>query len=458
MRCSYMNDWKIQKIGDICNVTDYVANGSFASLNQNVDYLNNQDYAVMVRLADHNARWKSSLLYTTKKSYEFLKKSRLEVGDVVIANVGANAGTVFRAPDLGMPMTLAPNAVACFPRDLNVFDRDFLYYYFSSPMGQWNISTILGGSAQPKFNKTDFRSLELCIPSIDNQRAIAYILRTLDEKIELNRKTNETLEAIAKGFFKSWFIDFDPVRAKVESRSTKLPNEISELFPNSFEDSQFDEIPSGWKFCDLCEIANFQNGYAFKSKEYIEKNETSIEVLRMGYIDRGGGFKEDNSPVFVATSSKGYQEKYQIEKNDLIIAMTDMKEKMVILGCCALIEENKRFVLNQRVGRIRVLDSGLVDPRYLYIYMNHPTHIDLIRTKSNSGVQVNLSTDVIKNTSILIPDESIMKVFKTLSEKLFSQIFSNNKEIKTLVQIRNTMLPKLITGELKVSEVEKIDI
>ena len=305
--------------------------------------------------------------------------------------------------------------------------------------------------------KKDLEQIIVKFPSNKNeQKAIAHILGTLDEKIELNKKTNETLEDIAKSLFKSWFIDFDPVSAKAKGYSTGLSDDISNLFPDSFVDTEFGKIPKNWNVVDLQEIAEFQNGYAFKSKEYIEKSESSLEVFRMGYILRGGGFKEDNSPVFASTSSKGYQKKYALEKKDLTIAMTDMKDKMAILGCCALIEESNRFLLNQRVGRIRVKDCKIIDSEYLYLYMNYPKNIDQIRSKSNSGVQVNLSTDVIKNTQILIPEISLMGKFSEISNDLFSNIFKNNITMKTLVEIKDLLLPKLISGELRIRDAEKM--
>ena len=176
----------------------------------------------------------------------------------------------------------------------------------------------------------------------------------------------------------------------------------------------------------------------------------------MGYIQRGGGFKEDNSPVFAATLSKGYKKKYALEKNDLTIAMTDMKDKMAILGCCALIETSNRFLLNQRVGRIRVKDCKIIDSEYLYLYMNYPKNIDQIRSKSNSGVQVNLSTEVIKNSQILIPERSVIEKFSKVSNILFSTIFKNNEMTKVLVQMRSLLLPKLISGELRIPDAEKM--
>ena len=152
-------EWASARISDIANVTDYVANGSFESLRNNVTYRTLPDYAVLVRLVDHNAGWGGDYVYVDKASFEFLRKTALVPGDIVIANVGANAGTVFRVPALGTRMTLGPNAVLCRPKDEDELRREFLYYYLTSESGQESLRSMLSGSAQPKFNKTDLRRL-----------------------------------------------------------------------------------------------------------------------------------------------------------------------------------------------------------------------------------------------------------------------------------------------------------
>jgi type I restriction enzyme, S subunit len=118
------------------------------------------------------------------------------------------------------------------------------------------------------------------------QKAVAHILGTLDDKIELNRKTNETLEAMAKALFKSWFVDFDPVRAKVEGRSSGLPAEISDLFPDSFEDSELGEIPNGWEVKALDEIAHFLNGLALQ-KFPPEDGAVTLPVIKIAQLKKG---------------------------------------------------------------------------------------------------------------------------------------------------------------------------
>jgi type I restriction enzyme S subunit len=148
-----------------------------------------------------------------------------------------------------------------FPLNTTLYVTDFkgshprFAYYFAK---HFDFSAYNSGSAQPSLNRNFINPVEVSIPPLAEQQAIAHILGTFDDKIELTRKTNETLEAMAKALFKSWFVDFDPVRAKAEGRSTGLPAEISDLFPDSFEDSELGEIPSGWSVCEIDQVVNLR--------------------------------------------------------------------------------------------------------------------------------------------------------------------------------------------------------
>ncbi len=152
--------WNVENIKSFSEVTDFVANGSFASLKENVTYLEN-GYAILIRLTDYNADWSGTFKFVDEHAYKFLKKSSISPMDIVISNVGANAGTVFRVPDLEQPMTLGPNSILV-KSDLT---RLYLFYHFTSHYGQHQLDGIKSGSAQPKFNKTDFRSLNLLKPT-----------------------------------------------------------------------------------------------------------------------------------------------------------------------------------------------------------------------------------------------------------------------------------------------------
>ena len=128
-----------------------------------------------------------------------------------------------------------------------------------------HVDSHLVGAVQQHFNVGSARTMLMQLPPLPEQRAIAHILGTLDDKIELNRRMNETLEAMARALFKSWFVDFDPVRAKAQGRDPGPPPALAALFPDSFEDSELGEIPKGWEVRSLDAIANFLNGLALQN-------------------------------------------------------------------------------------------------------------------------------------------------------------------------------------------------
>ena len=181
-------------------------------------------------------------------------------------------------------------------------------------------------------------------------------------------------------------------------------------------------MSSDWQDVKLSEIADFQNGYAFSSREYVPKSPESKEVLRMGYIQRGGGFKEDDKPVYAPLSSKGSDTRYCLEEGDIVIAMTDMKDRVAILANCAQIPSSGRFLLNQRVGRIRSKDRELADQKYLYYFMNSSPQVQYLRSMANRGVQVNLTTSAIVDSLVSLPSvveqRNIANILGTLDEKI----------------------------------------
>lgn len=158
-------------MNDICKtVTDYVANGSFASLNQNVKYISKEDgFARLIRLVDFNNKFSDKdAIFIDEKGYNFLHKSKLFGEEIIISNVGINLGTCFLCPKLDTPMSLAPNSIMI---KTNQNDK-YIYYYFCSAVGQLKLKSLTSGSAIPKFNKTDFKKLEITIHNSTEQQHI----------------------------------------------------------------------------------------------------------------------------------------------------------------------------------------------------------------------------------------------------------------------------------------------
>ncbi|MEH8202692.1 restriction endonuclease subunit S [Aeromonas veronii] len=185
--------WQVQSIKDFANVTDFVANGSFAALKENVTLFDNPEYALYIRTTDFKNDFdKEKAKYIDKHAYEFLSKTKLSGAEVIISNVG-DVGTVFRPPSwLGMPMTLGSNAIAISTQSLN----DYLYFYFLSQAGQSAIDGIVSGSAQQKFNKTGFRSLRLLLPSNNVVIKFNEVYQDISSKIISNKKNIRHLELL----------------------------------------------------------------------------------------------------------------------------------------------------------------------------------------------------------------------------------------------------------------------
>ena len=184
---------QLHEIGNLdVLITDYVANGSFKSLADNVQYLSKETDNVLIRLTDYNNNFSSDMVYISDESYNFLSKSKLYGDEIIISNVGANVGTVFRCPRLNKRMSLAPNAIMLRSAKY----EHYLYLYFISHYGQQQLQSIVTGSAQPKFNKTNFRSLKVVLPDETILNKITDMYNPMFEQIVANLRENKALVEI----------------------------------------------------------------------------------------------------------------------------------------------------------------------------------------------------------------------------------------------------------------------
>ena len=327
------------------------------------------------------------------------------------------------------------------------------------------------GSAVPSLTVPVLNDLTIKLPPLLEQKAIAHILGSLDDKIELNRQMNETLEAMAQALFKSWFVDFDPVIDNALAAGNAIPDEFMEraeqrkkiekkdnsdiqsLFPDAFEfTEEMGWIPKGWEISTLGQESDFSNGYAFKSKELTAESKDAFHVFKMGHIKRGGGFNYDGTKSYFPIEAAKDLERYLLKKGDLLMAMTDMKSSMALLGHTALMPEDDKFLVNQRVGRLSVKEDATLNYPYIYIYSNLDTTIGELRSRANSGVQVNLSTAEIKATNILVPSRSVHDIFNVKAISFFEKTFLNDRLNRKLAETRDTLLPKLMSGEICISD------
>ncbi len=316
-------------------------------------------------------------------------------------------------------------------------DPKFFYYLLKNITPQ--IKSYASGSTFQEISGKVLSTITIKIPSANIQKRIGEFIEEFDKKIELNKKTNDTLEGIAQSLFKSWFIDFDPVRAKAEGRSTGLPDEISYLFPDSFEQSELGQIPKGWSKTKLSEIA-FLNPESWSSKNYPEK----IEYLDLSGV-KNGNIQETNDYLWLDAPSRA--------KRILHIGDT-------IIGTVR--PGNRSFCLIQREGLTGSTGFAALRPKdltnapLLYLASTTNENIQRLAHLADGGAYPAVKPEVIVDTSFVLPDISIQKIFGGLCSPIFCKVFENKKESSHLSTLRNTLIPKLISGEVRIPDAEKM--
>ena len=422
-----MSNWKRMRIGDIGMVTDYVANGSFASLKENVTYLDNPSYAVLIRLVDYNRGFTGDFVHIDKSSYEFLKKSKLQAGDIIISNVGANVGTVFKCPDMNRKMSLAPNAIMVKMEGEN----DFYYYWFRSALGQADIQSICSGSAQPKFNKTDFRNLTVPTPPLSEQIEIGRTLRVLDDKIANNTKINNHLELMARAIFKSLFVDFEP------------------FADGCFTESELGEIPAGWSILPIESIAEKVAMGPFGSNIKVETFvESGVPIISGNHLR--GLYLDELGYNFITEEHARRLANSLVRAGDIIFTHAGN------IGQVALIPDDcdyPYYVISQRQFYLRC-DGQKALPEYInYYFHSREGQGKLLANASQTGVpSIARPSSHLKSIVVPMPPIEVQLEWLETVKPMFQTLSNNSKESKRLASIRDSLLPRLMSGELSVAD------
>ena len=419
-------DWKKYRVID------------FIDINPKVPLKKGNEYS-FVEMKDLNANSK----YVLPSVIKALKGgARFRNQDTLFARITPclQNGKICQVKNLENNLGFGSTEFLVFRGKQDVSDSDFIYYLSRDPFfRKFSESKMIGTSGRQRVAKDAFNNLELEFPPLPEQRAIASILSALDDKIELNLQMNKTLEDMAMALYKHWIVDFGP-------------------FQNGkFVDSELGKIPEGWEVKRLDEIIDFSNGYAFKSKELLKvEEEDCFHIFKMGHILKGGGLKANGTKSWIKKSKCEKLEKYILKVGDILMSMTDMKDNMTILGHTALMNEDQKFIVNQRVGLLRVNNKIGIGYPFVFLLTNSTDFIERLRSQANSGVQVNLSTGAIKSATLVAPTKSINKEFHEMVKPFYERINQNAIENQTLTKTRDTLLPKLISGEVRVKDIEKI--
>lgn len=345
-------------------------------------------------------------------------------------------------------------------------DSLFLYYLFSGLEKQQEILSIGIGSSVPGFNLGQLKAIEILLPPLSVQKKIVRILSSFDDKIELNRQINHTLEQMAQAIFKSWFVDFDPVKAKAQGGDSEaiaqqlgISREILDLFPSEFEDTELGPIPKGWKNEKIGELFSETIGGDWGSEALDEKHTEKVRVIRGTDIPTLKNFGFRSIPTRYLERKR--LDKKRLYHGDIILEVSGGSKGQPTGRSLYVVKEILERLINDAVAasfcrllRPINLQTGAFLSQYLhYIYTIGKTWNYQNQSTGLSNFQTRI---FLEREIVCYPCDKILKIFYDLIRPMLAK--QNSNESVYLEQLRDLLLPKLISGEISVSEHGETDV
>ncbi len=354
-----------------------------------------------------------------------------DANTIVIGRVGSYCGSLYFSNE---DCWVTDNAIMA--KAIGENDSKFFFYLLQSlGLNEWRT-----GSGQPLLNQLILSSIPTTIPTLPEQRAIAHVLGTLDGKVELNRRMNETLEAMARALFKSWFVDFYPVRAKMEGRDTGLPPEVAALFPDRLVDSELGEIPEGWEVKALGEMVDVVGGTTPSTKvaEYWSGGTHCWATPK--------DLSDLSSPVLLDTERKVTDAGLEKIGSGLLPMGTVLLSSRAPIGYLAVSE--KPVAINQ--GFIAMPPRDGTSNLFL-LHWCSAFQAEIIN-HANGSTFLEISKGNFRRIPMSIAGKAVMDAFDRQARALHERIVANEREARSLAAERDAQLPKLISGGLGIMQ------
>ncbi|MDM1119886.1 restriction endonuclease subunit S [Escherichia coli] len=388
---------------------------------------------------------------------------------LIIGRVGSYCGSVYQSKKA---CWVTDNAIIGALR--NKDESNFWYFLLT----RLDINAMSSGSGQPLINQKILNNIQVRVPLSSTTRIdIGNYLSLFNEKVKVNDEINQTLEQMAQALFKSWFVNFEPVKAKMavleaggsqEDATLAAMTAISgkdadalavferehpeqyaelkataELFPSAMQDSELGEIPEGWYQTLLSEFTGFLNGYAFKSKDW---RETGFPVVKIGSVKPG--FVDLKNCSYIDGIGIKNLERFEVFSGDILVGMTGYPGETGIIP-----ETMQRVYLNQRVGKFTPLFEFLYS--YVYTLVRNNNFKIYVSGQAHGSAQANISSNDILQYPVVKPNDALLRAFDVVVRNLISLKLKNQAQIQSLEQLRDTLLPKLLSGEITLPEAEQ---
>ena len=435
-------NWITTELANVVVDQGGVQTGPFGSQLHQKDYVNVGTPIITVEHLGENRITHQNLPFVSDEDKKRLAKYWLETGDIVFSRVGSvDRRSLVREKENGW---LFSGRCLRVRVHREIIDPQFLSYYLGDRRVKSYVRSIAVGATMPSINTKILSELPITYPpKLKEQKAIAYILGSLDDKIELNQKMNETLEEIAKAIFKSWFVDFDPVRAKMDGRPTGLPDDISNLFPDELVESEIGEIPKGWELKTIADLAECLGGTtpSTRNPDFWEGGDITWATPK--------DLSNSQSVHLMKTERKITPAGLKKISSGLLPVGTVLMSSRAPVGYLALTTEPT--AINQ--GFIALKPKKGVSNYYLLNWCI--SNLEDIKNRASGTTFAEISKQVFRPIPSLLPSERTLMHFQASVAPIYERMLVANQETIILADLRDTLLPKLISGELQIPDAEK---
>lgn len=420
-------DWQVDRLKNHVSIKGRIG---WKGLKKS-EYLDS-GYAIIngLQFRDGSIDW-TSVGRISKIRFDESPEIKLKQNDILMTKDGT-IGKLAYLKNLPEEATVA-SGVFVIRNDSELLSQTFLYHYFHTPNFKSLVRSRIEGAVIPHLYQRDINELLVPLPSIDEQQKIASILSSLDDKIELNRRMNKTLEEIGKALFKRWFVDFE------------FPNENGKPYKSSgggMVDSELGEIPKGWRASRVREIATLKSGFAFKGSAFKGSGKYGVIKIK-NIIDPDVDVMDIQFVSDEVANDRARQ--FILNSGDILIAMSGNTTGKIGI----LVKGDYELVLNQRVGKYFLKNTNY--HWYLYFLLRSGDIQKSIVEKAYGSAQPNISPSLLEDITLIIPDNNVLEKFNEISSHLMKSYIKNYTENMKLTNLRDSLLPRLISGKIRVN-------
>lgn len=437
---------KVESLAALC-VDGGVQTGPFGSQLHQEDYVVNGTPIITVEHLGENTIIHQNLPRVKDEDKKRLSRYVLKTGDIVFSRVGSvDRRALVKANEDGW--LFSGRCLRVRPKS-ELIDSRWLSYFFGLPAFKNYIRGIAVGATMPSINTKILSDLPIYYPSLDIQHESANFLIFLDNRISLLRETNTTLEAIAQTLFKSWFVDFDPVKAKAEGR---LPEGMDEataaLFPSEFEESALGLIPKGWRVESVGDVMDYKEGPGIRNWQYTNSDEgtkfINIRCIQDGDLSLNSANRIKNE------EANGKYIHFHLKAWDVVVSTSGT------LGRSAIVrKEHLPLMLNTSVIRFRPIPERM-EFCFLYQHLNSSYFLSELDAMASGSVQKNFGPMHLRRMSLVCPSFDLICRYESICKPLLQKVVDNREQIQTLTTLRDTLLPRLISGQLRLNQAQEI--